>query len=292
MRLTPMARSPSCPICAADGRLVFVAGEHRMFRCAGCRTAFVAPMPSAEFLERFYAEFHRTLEAGGGYEHFETRNAADFPAKIRLVRAHLGPGRHRLLDVGCGKGHFVRACLDRGLDASGIDLSSTAIAVAREAGVPAVCGRLEDHCESLGTFDAITFWATIEHVPDPIATLGAIRGVVKPGGYVFLDTGAGDDWLDRLLPGFVSWYDPPQHLFVFSRRGLAQALARSGFEAVRIDPCFERNALRRLARIARGAAAAAGLRAVASLTRLKPGPLGFTRFPLGNPMLAVARATG
>jgi SAM-dependent methyltransferase len=263
-----------------------------MYRCSACRTAFVAPMPSAAFLERFYAEFHLTLAEGGGYEHFEARNAADFPAKIRLIRARLGPGRHRLLDVGCGKGHFVRACGDHGFDASGIDLSSTAVAAARDAGLPAVCGRLEDHAESLGTFDVVTFWATIEHVPDPVTTLAAIRRVVKPGGYVFLDTGVGDDWLDRLLPGFVSWYDPPQHLYVFSTTGIERALAAAGFGLVSLDPCFERSRVRRVARIVRGAAAAGALRAVAALTLLRPGALGFTRYALGNPMLAVARASG
>jgi SAM-dependent methyltransferase len=281
---------PRCPICGAGSRAVFVAGDHRMYRCIACRTAFVDPMPSAEFLERFYAQFHRTLEEGGGYELFEGRNAADFPAKIALVRAHLGPGAHRLLDVGCGKGHFVRACLDRGFDARGIDLSATAVAEACAAtGGRAVCGRLEEHCDSLGVFDAVTFWATIEHLPDPIATLRAIRRAVRPGGLVFLDTGVGDDWLDRLLPGFVSWYDPPQHLFVFSTTGLERALAAAGFGLVSLDACFERTRARRAARIGRALVAAAGLRAVATVARLRPGALGFTRFPLGNPMLAVAR---
>ena len=265
-----------------------------MYRCASCSTAFVDPTPSAAFLERYYAQFHRTLEEGGGYERFEARNAADFAAKIRLIRRTLGTlgvGAHRLLDVGCGKGQFVRACVEAGVDASGIDLSSTAVAAARSvARVSAVCGRLEEHSEALGRFDAVTFWATIEHVPDPVATLRSIRRVLKPGGFVFLDTGAGCDWLDRLLPGFVSWYDPPQHLFVFSRDGLRRALDAAGLDLVRLDPCFERSALRRVARILRGAAAGVGLRSVAALTRLQGSAFGFTRFPIGNLMLAVARA--
>jgi SAM-dependent methyltransferase len=279
-----------CPICAAAALPAFAAGDHRMYRCEACATAFVEPMPSSEFLAAFYARFHRELEAGGGYEQFEARMAADFPAKLARVAARLGARGGRVLDVGCGKGHFVRACLDAGLDAFGIDLSASAIEAARRAGLPVACGRVEALGPVLGPFDAVTFWATIEHLPDPVGTLRAIRASLRPGGWLLLDSGAGDDWLDRLLPGFVQWYDPPQHLFVFSRRGLALALQSAGFELAALDPCFERSALRRVARTLRGFTAAAGLRAVSGAARLRQGPFGFTRFQLGNLMLAEARA--
>lgn len=263
-----------------------------MFRCGGCALAFVFPTPSDEYLARFYSTFHATLDAGGGYELNEDRMNADFPAKIAMMRAHLGAGRVRILDVGCGKGFFVKACIDSGIDAQGIDLSDTAVAHAVETlRVPATCGRLEDKAASLGSFDAVTFWATVEHVPDPVRTMRGIASVLRPGGLLFLDTGIGHDWLDRTLPGLNQWYDPPQHLFVFSAKAMHLALERAGFSAVRVDKNFERNTARRVARTIRGAVAASALRCAAEIGRCvgRGDAFHFTRFPLGNLMSVVAR---
>ncbi len=287
-----MKLTPPCPICESDSSPEFYAGEHRMFRCGSCFLAFVYPVPTDKFLSDFYSRFHMELSEGGGYELVEDRMNADFSAKIAKVRSALPNENARILDVGCGKGFFVKACLDRGLRADGIDLSDTAIEFAKtELGINAICGRVEDISESIAPYDAVTFWATIEHLRDPLKTLSAVRKVLKPGGLLFLDTGIGNDWLDRLLPGFVQWYDPPQHLFVFSESSISIALSKTGFKVENLDTCFERSKVRRLARILRGFICAAGLRIVAELTGTKENrPFRFTRFPLGNLMSIVARA--
>jgi SAM-dependent methyltransferase len=265
-----------------------------MYRCAVCRTAFVWPQPTPEYLEQFYSRFHLTLDKGGGYEQMEQRMQSDFPAKVAMARrASNEVAKPRLLDVGCGKGFFVRAASDAGFDATGIDLSDTAIRFAREQlHVNAKCGWLEDLSESLGQFDIVTFWATIEHVPDPVATLRAIHAVLKPAGHLLLDTGIGDDWLDRMLPGVAQWYDPPQHLWVFSQEGMRRALQSAGFGEVKIDPCFERSPLRKFIRIVRAGVVASSLRIVCELGRLSVTPFEYRRYPLGNLMSVVARRSG
>jgi SAM-dependent methyltransferase len=231
------------------------------------------------------------MEAGGTYEEMEERAATDFPAKIALIRSMVGEGRVRLLDVGCGKGYFVRACRNAGMDASGIDISQTAVeAACNDVRVPATCAGIEEAAPRLGRFDAVTLWATIEHLADPSGTLAAIRSVLSANGWLFLDTGAGHDLLERLLPGVTQWYDPPQHLFVFSARGMSRLLTDAGFSVVSIDRCFERSSLRRVIRLSRALGAAATLRAVSTAFRLTPAEFAFTRWPLGNLMSVVCRA--
>jgi SAM-dependent methyltransferase len=249
-------------------------------------------MPETASLDDFYSRFHYPHEAGGTYDDaVEAHAAADFPAKIALIRSAVGGRPVRLLDVGCGKGFFVKACRDAGIDASGIDLSQAAIEVARDdLGVPAVCGRIEDATQQLGSFDVVTLWATIEHLPNPLTTLSTIRSVLPPGGWFFLDTGTGHDLLECLLPGLTQWYDPPQHVFVFSPAGMKCLLSRAGFSVVSLDPIFERTHLRRVVRLTRAIGAALALRALATGFRLSGGQFPFTRFPLGNLMSLVCRA--
>lgn len=267
-----------------------MAGDYRMYRCGACRTAFVHPMPDDELLTQFYAKFHLSDTAGGTYDQVEQRMQADFPAKVRLVQRACGGRPGRLLDVGCGKGFFVRACRDQGIDAEGIDLSRSGADYATEQlGVKATCGALAAHRDTLGLFDVVTFWATIEHLRDPIGMLRDIHGVLRPGGVLLADTGIGDDWLDRLLPGSVQWYDPPQHLFVFSANGLRRGLEQAGFAVQTLDRCVERSATRRLLKILRNGITATGLRTAAEVGRMRNGAFSFTRFPMGNLMLAIAR---
>jgi SAM-dependent methyltransferase len=284
-----MSDSSVCPVCSERAELYVWLAEHKMYQCAECKTAFVHPAPSRSALDEFYDRFHRGSDEGGWYDEAEIRMARDFPAKVDTV-ARLAGRPIRVLDVGCGKGTFVRACLDRDLDAEGIDISRSAVTYAQEVtGVRAHVGDLsEEHSIDI-KYDCVTLWATIEHLPSPERMLKGIRSALNEGGYLVLDTGIGDDWLDRLLPGVVQWYDPPQHLFVFSRDGISRLLEKNGFRVVSINTCFERSSLRRLARIARGAFAGALLRGTAIITSLKTRPPHFTRFPVGNLMQVVAQ---
>ena len=108
-------------------------------------SSFVHPVPSITALETFYDQFHLSAEDGGWYDDMEIRMAIDFPAKVEVL-ARLAGNSGRVLDVGCGKGGFVRACRDRGLQAEGVDISRSAIAYARDVvGVPArVCDLSEE----------------------------------------------------------------------------------------------------------------------------------------------------
>ena len=286
-----MTLTPNCPICESKSSPLFYSAEHRMFRCDSCSLSFVHPIPTDEFLCNFYSQYHNGLSVGGEYELVEDRMQADFNSKIAILKMSLTSESDKILDVGCGKGFFAKSCLDAGLQIEGIDLSDTAVDFANnKLSVKATCGKIEDLSDSIGPYDAVTFWATIEHLRDPLATLLAIKKVLKPNGILIMDTGIGNDWLDKLLPGFTQWYDPPQHLFVFSENAIISLLEKAGFTVKSIDTCFERTWARRIARILRGFLCAFGMRTVAELTRTKgKGPFLFTRFPLGNLMSIVAQ---
>lgn len=280
-----------CPICEGKSEVYYCSGQHQMFKCKDCETAFLYPMPSAEFLDKFYAQFHKSFETGGGYELFEAASSRSFNRKIKIIKQRVKSSgeKIRLLDVGCGKGYFVEKCVEAGMDAQGIDLSSTAIEFARNAGRPCNRGRVEDIDSKKHQFDVVTFWATIEHLPDLLSALIKIRELLTPGGALFFDTGVGSDWLDNLLPGVVQWYDPPQHLFVFSPEGIKVVLQKANLEVKSIDLNFESSNLRKVLKSIRGIFFGTVVRSATCLARVRQSPILFTRYALGNLMLIEAR---
>lgn len=260
-----------------------------MYRCERCRTAFVAPMPSNEFLGEYYSSYHVGRGAEGNYAQ-EEKMKAYHPAELALVQKYTNNSPGRLLDLGCGKGFFLELCAKAGIDCMGLELSDTAAEFARdELGLNVQAGSIHDAKGTLGLFDTVTMWGVIEHVPDPLEILTACYEVLKPGGLLILNTGAGDDWLDRLLPGVCQWYNPPQHLFVFSVPGLKACMSNAGFEVVDSIPNYDRSMKRWIARILRASVTAALLRSVSTLGRLNSGEFEMTKFPMGNNQIAVGR---
>jgi len=238
-----------CYVCGGRCEKDVIHGAYVYWKCTDCFTSQVLPQPSETELRQYYDSFHLSETAGGVYDEVEDRMKEDFPAKTSKVFAHALSGHLRLLDVGCGKGFFVKAALNAGVLAEGIDISRTGVEYAvRTLGVRATLGRIEDQQQWREAFDVVTFWATVEHLVDPLSILRVIHDVLKPGGFIFCDTGLGNCAFEHFLPGHNQWYDAPQHVFVFSRGGLVTLLEKAGFEIIDVDTNYDRSSLRRYVR--------------------------------------------
>jgi MPBQ/MSBQ methyltransferase len=102
------------------------------------------------------------------------------------------PATRRVLDIGCGFGSFVLLARERGIDAVGIEPASVEVAFARARLAehrPADNGeavyRIAD-ARSLAwpdrSFDAVTMWNVLEHIPDARRAIAEAARVLTPGG--------------------------------------------------------------------------------------------------------------
>jgi SAM-dependent methyltransferase len=242
-----------CRVCGGKCDKDVVQGIYSYWKCTNCFTAQLLPQPNDDKLREYYDLFHLPDDAGGVYDEVEARMQADFPAKVDMALKYGHSEHPRLLDVGCGKGFFIKAAEDRGIRAEGIDVSQSGVTYARDVlGVKAKVGRIEEQEDVWrDAFDVVTLWATIEHLADPASVLRAIHHCLKPGGTLLCDTGLGHVFSEMFLPGHSQWYDAPQHLFVFSERGLSTLMEASGFRVVRADANFDRTLFRRWIRLCR-----------------------------------------
>lgn len=149
----------------------------------------------------------------------------------QMVEHYSGRSTGRILDVGCGTGLFLNEMKRAGWAAAGVEPSPGAAAYARKRfGLTVFQGMLEDAPFASASFDVITFWDVLEHTFSPTATLQHVAGLLAPGGMVAINIPNWDS-LDRRLFGPL-WvgYDPPRHLYVFTRATLTALLRQTGFE--------------------------------------------------------------
>lgn len=150
--------------------------------------------------------------------------------------------RLRVLDVGCGEGHFASALVRDGAEVVAVDVAEEPLRRAR-ARHPELDVRLVESEAPLpfedASFDVVWAGETIEHVPGTSRWLSELRRVLRSGGLVLLSTpdhGA----LSRLRMGlsrgaFEAHFDPrSDHLRFYTRRVLADLLADFGFEDVAV----------------------------------------------------------
>jgi SAM-dependent methyltransferase len=151
----------------------------------------------------------------------------------QLVERYSGRRRGRILDVGCSTGLFLHEMQQAGWQATGVEPNAAAAEYARRRfGLEVFQGMLEDAPCSARSLDAVTFWDVLEHTFSPAATLRQVAGLLAPGGLVAINIPNWDSPDRRLFGPLWVGYDPPRHLYVFTRATLTALLGQAGLEPV------------------------------------------------------------
>ncbi len=160
-----------------------------------------------------------------------------FEWRSALLSAEARAGE-RVLDLGCGAGHFLAVLRRHGAEPVGVELAERALERARErepkaeAHLVAADGSIPLAHASI---DLVWCSEVIEHVADVGALLGEVRRVLRPGGRLLVTTPAHGRVKRALLAStrFDSHFDPlGQHLRFFTASSLRRSLAAARLEVV------------------------------------------------------------
>ncbi len=226
-----------CDVCGGR-ELSTIDSVAQVQECASCGYRFVNPRPTQEAIAAAYSDPH-------AYDHWLQQEAGRqvmWSERLRFLDSLEAPGR-RLLDVGAGIGTFLAMARAGGWEGSGTEVSTSAIELARSRyGLELARGQIEDAPFGEGSFDAVTLWHVLEHVPSPRSVLTTCHRLLVSGGVVVVASPNDSDVLR--LPRRVKRvfqrlpyqrYDPLRpgdevHLSHFRPPVLRRLLASTGFQ--------------------------------------------------------------
>jgi len=215
----------TCPICEADDArprhviTKYAQGELTFVTCNRCGTVYQNPCPDAASMQQFYLSqnFFSASRGSGrlvGYldydaeEQTRQRNAA---YRLKELEGFFPPGQKlKILKVACGYGTFVKAALDAGHDATGLDASKAMVDGARERyGIELIHSPFLDHDFGAERFDAVLLYGAITNFHHVARVGQRINEILKPGG-LYLSNFVEPDTLLERIQGAKFWlYRPP-----------------------------------------------------------------------------------
>lgn len=210
--------------------------QFRMVRCKHCGALYQDIRPSSDEIARFYPSGYAPHATYLSESDTQTRLASfGVLRRVRIVTKYV-PNAGRLLDIGCATGRFIAMMRDvAGWQVTGVELNAEAAAAAIQRwGLDVRVGEFLTVSLEPGTFDVVTAWDTLEHLYSPVAALGHIWRLLRPGGVLILRVPHVESVNRWVFGRYWAGWDLPRHLYLFTNRVLLQLLTDAGFSDVRM----------------------------------------------------------
>ncbi len=180
-----------------------------------------------------YSFYYPSSIAGDGmfYEALNSSNGQYYPswkweyeqAIIFLKSKFKAQNEIRMLEIGCGEGHFIKAVKDQfpHILSAGLELNESVIQKLTKENFKVFCQNIEDHSKSnSGVYDFVVAFQVLEHIADVKSFIDACLFSLKPGGVLFFGVPNNDSYIFK--DDFFHVLNlPPHHMGLWNYDSLA-----------------------------------------------------------------------
>jgi len=193
------------------------------------------PQPSLDKLPSYYESVDYISHTDGNKSLFEKMyqfvKSIALKNKLNLINSESQRGK--ILDIGAGVGDFLSVAKKDGWEIIGVEPSEKAKAIAKNKGVTFVesLNDLENN-----SFDVITMWHVLEHVPDLENQIKELKRLIKPSGTIIIAVPNFNSFDAKYYGSFWAAYDVPIHLWHFSKTAIKKLFAKENLELQKVLP--------------------------------------------------------
>jgi 2-polyprenyl-3-methyl-5-hydroxy-6-metoxy-1,4-benzoquinol methylase len=241
-----MEKLQSCPICENKAfkisltcRDFTVSREtFQIVECETCSFKFTNPRPEVDKLGAYYISeeyiSHSNTKKGLINSLYQRVRKHTLKKKLGLINRLCSKGD--LLDIGCGTGEFLKTCQEGGWNVKGIEPSDQARNMAISNYSLDVVDENKIKEIQAHSFDVISLWHVLEHVPFLNERMEEINSLLKPDGTIIIAVPncSSDDAL--YYKEYWAGYDVPRHLYHFTPRDISSLARKHGLSVIDVLP--------------------------------------------------------
>ena len=153
--------------------------------------------------------------------------------KVNLINKYSGTGNKKLLDIGCGTGDFLYAAKKQEWIITGIEPNDKArnIAIEKNSNIIYDSNKLFEFKKE--SFDVITLWHVLEHLPNLENHISIIKKILKPNGVLIIAVPNYKSYDAEYYKEFWAAYDVPRHLWHFSKQSIGLLCAKFSLKVIK-----------------------------------------------------------
>jgi 2-polyprenyl-3-methyl-5-hydroxy-6-metoxy-1,4-benzoquinol methylase len=195
-----------------------------------------SPQPDLENLGRYYESEDYISHTDNKRSIFEKAyhfvKSIALKNKLKLINSEQ-PRKGKILDIGAGTGDFLLTAKNDGWNVIGIEPSERAKNSARQKGISFVhdAGELENN-----SFDVITMWHVLEHVPDLEFQIQELKRLLKPTGTLIIAVPNFKSFDAKYYNEFWAAFDVPIHFWHFSSKSIKMLFERVDMKLEKVLP--------------------------------------------------------
>lgn len=228
-----------CKICQSNNSKV-IRGKLRydikrdVLKCQDCGFVCLAEANKDEYYQsdEYRKNYGPNLnKASNSQEIFDTY----FPFQSEMIKEieSVLKSDTKIFDLGCSTGHFLEALKEKVGLRVGLELDQAAVDFIKNNFDFKVYDRPIEEVEIVeGPFDVITSFQVLEHIEDPLKFLQALKKILKPDGYLYIEVPNLNDALLSVykIKGYENFYYREPHLSYFNKQSFEKLLNQSGFK--------------------------------------------------------------
>jgi 2-polyprenyl-3-methyl-5-hydroxy-6-metoxy-1,4-benzoquinol methylase len=194
------------------------------------------PQPSLENLGKYYESEDYISHTDNKRSLFEKLyhfiKSIALKNKLNLINS-LQPSKGKILDIGAGTGDFLSVAKNYGWETIGVEPSERAKAIAKNKGVSFVeeTSELKNH-----SFDVISMWHVLEHVPDLDKQIKELKRLLKPTGTLIIAVPNFKSFDAKHYGKFWAAFDVPIHFWHFSKTAIKLLFEKQEMKLEKVLP--------------------------------------------------------
>ena len=195
-----------------------------------------SPQPSPENLGRYYESNDYISHTDSKRSLFEKAyhfvKGIALKNKLNLIN-NCSSSKGNLLDIGAGTGDFLLTAKQNGWETIGVEPSEKAKGIAIGKGIKFSVSTqdLESH-----SFDVITMWHVLEHVPNLEIQIKELKRLVKPNGTIIIAVPNFKSYDANYYGKFWAAFDVPIHFWHFSKTAIQLLFEKENIKLEKVLP--------------------------------------------------------